>query len=720
MRRTAFLLGLSLALASGLGCKQRLFISADDFATYHAHGLPPRIEADPNPILPDVGFCPRPTTINDPERTPRYLSLAEAIAIALEQGNIGSESSLNPGFAAPELVRVGAGIRQNTGLSIATDAVRVLALEPATVATEIEQALSRFDVRWRTALTWNTIDRPVSTVLDTLQTGRISGTIYTQAANFTTGMVKPLPTGGVAGITFETDYQLSNLNQAGTNPFYRPTLTFVFEQPLLRGFGVEINQIRGIHPGPRTLPQLFDISSGDGVVIARLRFDQSRADFERLVAHMLLNVETAYWNLYGAYWTLYAREAAMRQAYEAWKINKARYEAGRIPIQDFAQTRQQYEIFRSQRIQALGDILERERQLRALLNLPVEDGYRLVPVDTPTLAPYHPDWEASLQEALTLRPELVIARQDLKFQQLRLIEVKNRLLPDLRFLSSYNLNGIGTDLDGSAPENALRSIASNKFHNWTLGLSLEVPLGFRDAHALVRAARLRLTQSYLTLRDQEMKAQRYLALQFRRLEETHAQIQAQRAVREAAAQQLEARFKEFLAGRGTLDFLLEAQRVWAEALRSEYDFIVQYNNALAAFQFAKGTILRYDNVTIAEGPLPGTAQVRAVEHFRQRTEKALKLREYPAPIDHAQTSEPGAASIPVPRLGGEGALPLPALLETKPEVPSSLPAGPDILPKPRPLSSTPAMPAPVPDRPSAGLPTLPAALSEMSPSQQGP
>jgi hypothetical protein len=113
--------------------------------------------------------------------------------------------------------------------------------------------------------------------------------------------------------------------------------------------------------------------------------------------------------------------------------------------------------------------------------------------------------------------------------------------------------------------------------------------------------------------------------------EFHEQIKAQRSLREAAAIQLDARFKEFLVGRGTLDFLLEAQRVWADALRSEYDFIVQYNTALAGFQFAKGTITQYNNVHIAEGALPDCAQIKAVEHQKARTD-ALTLCQRAVPL----------------------------------------------------------------------------------------
>ena len=58
---------------------------------------------------------------------------------------------------------------------------------------------------------------------------------------------------------------------------------------------------------------------------------------------------------------------------------------------------------------------------------------RLVPADSPTLTPLKPDWHLALNEALARRPELLLARQDLKFRELDLIRVRNNLLPDLRF-----------------------------------------------------------------------------------------------------------------------------------------------------------------------------------------------------------------------------------------------------------------------------------------------
>jgi outer membrane protein TolC len=658
MRWKHLVVGLALSVSGLVGCKEEVFIHEADYNHYAHMGLPPKLDTDASAsVTPATLTMPEPTSTRNPERPLRYLSLAEAMSLALENGTTGLQTVLNPGFANDNL-----NTFSNPGV-VGSDSIRVLSLDPAIVGANIDASLAKFDAFWTTSASWNRVDFPPS---GTTINGTSSINNGTNASVSTT-LEKPLPTGGVAGITFNTGYQyLTNPAAFGgitpINPAYSPELQFSFEQPLLQGFGVEINELRATHPGSLLNP--FPTGGRvEGILITRIRFDEQRAEFQRNVSYMLLNVETAYWNLYGAYWSLYSQEAALRQAYEAWKINKARYEAGRIPIQDYAQTRQQYELFRGQRLSALGQVLEDERQLRGLIGLPGDDGTRLVPIDAPTLTPYQPDWNRAVNEAMSLRPELILARQDLKARQLDVISTKNLLMPDLRFFSTYGINGLGGRLD-SEDSNAFRSLASDRFSNWSLGLRMTMPIGYRDIHSQVRVSRLNLARSYQVLQDQEQKAQRFLTLQWRHLFEFHQQIEIQRSQREAAAIQLEARFKEFLAGRGTLDILLEAQRVWATALQTEYANIVLYNNALAGFEFAKGTILQHDNIVISEGALPQAAQVRAVAHEEERA-KAIVLRERANPIAVAPGFVPQVPcdeAAPVPMVN-QGTMSVPGVHE---------------------------------------------------------
>ena len=627
-RWTLRLLGLGLAASGLVGCKQQLLKREADDQHYRNQALKlgsltPNLESDPSVTLtPGEWQMPAPPTVDNPDRPVRHLTLQEAIAIALEQGTTGF-LTLGGGLGqANENVQSGRG-------GTFSDSIRVLAFDPAIAGADIEAALAKFDTRLLASQTWSKRDDAPLNVLTNFQNG--------DAASFSTSLVKGLATGGVAGITYSVDYLLAAVNNGFfINPSYRSRLLFQFEQPLLQNYGVEINQLLPNHPGSTQIPRFRPAGGGrvEGILVTRVRFDQAKSEFERNVNHMLLNVEAAYWNLWSAYGTLRARDEALVSAYNVWRNLEARMGLTNPP--DLHRARAQFEAFRVARFQALGQVIESERQLRILLGMN-DDGTRLVPVDSPTLTPFEPDWQAAVHEALNHRPELVQARQDLKLRQFDILVQRNLLKPDLRFVANYDLNGVGDSLAGPTFDangvfnNSMGVLALNKFNNWQFGFQLDVPIGFRDAHSSLRVARLNLLRSFAALRDNERKVLWQLRNQYSRLIENHRTIQAQYAQVQAAERQrenLEALFREGAAANlpVLLEQILSADRTLNDARASLYRAIADYNTTLAAYQFAKGTILPYDNVLISEGPLPECAQVRATEHFRQRT-AALVARE---------------------------------------------------------------------------------------------
>ncbi len=222
-------------------------------------------------------------------------------------------------------------------------------------------------------------------------------------------------------------------------------------------------------------------------------------------------------------------------------------------------------------------------------------------------------------------------------------------------------------------------------------------IGYRQEQAALRQARLALAQSYITLKDQELRAQRALEAAYREVKAQYKIIQARRAARIAYAEELEGRFKEFISGKaiqqlggaGVIDFLLTAQSDWTAALSAEYVAIQAYNVALARFEFTKGTILRHDNVVIAEGPLPRCAQVRAVEHERERA-KAIVLRERAAAVPYQDCSVDKAKPA-LPLLPEVGTPSLPALMRWTPPVPAG-----DLPPAREGVETIPTRPMPAP------------------------
>lgn len=676
-----------LVLMALAGCQQRCFMTEGDFKHYNhlaLNGTEGCVE--PGDLEPPVHQITSVTTVNSPEAAKRYITLAECIALALENGRVGNFFDRE---GQQSRIRV-SGLQQRSSIQL-TDSIRVFAYDPAIIALDMEQSLSKFDARLQSSIVWNKTDRPVSTALESFQSGFFGPNfIERDDAAFQTQLLKPLPTGGLAGITFSTDYEFSNL-AARVNPNYRPALEFSFEQPLLRGFGVAINQLREAHPGSiRTRIPGGTGGRVPGILLTRNAFEQAQVEFEGQIHDLLAGVEEAYWNLYCAYWTLYSRETAMRQAHIAWHIAKIRYDAGRISIEELAQIEEQFHRFRVERLRALGQggVLEAERFLRYVTGLPPEDGTRLIPSDVPTVAAVQPDWSVAIAEAMVRRPELIQSRLEIQRAQLALLREKNELLPELAFFATYDVNAVGSHLDGKDENSALRNLAEGRFDNWTLGLLFEMPIGFREAHTEVTRAKLQLARTVVFLRDVESKITFALQRGYRRLEEEYKAIEFTRARRLSAATQLEARYERFKAGRETVDLLLEAQGRWADALRDEHIAICDYNKALAEFERLKGTIMDYDNVYIAEGPLPSCAQKRASAHIRERSRSIVLKEPECGSCDGTHQAVSGVTEPCLPIASGEPA-PIPVLLEKNPAPPDALEKLPPVVERTRSTAAEP-------------------------------
>src|SRR5205807_1569716 len=125
-------------------------------------GAPPDLDtnigATVQPAVKDMP--PVPSTVDSPDRPPRYLSLPEALAIALEQGTTGfltlgngvgqANESIDVSFSRP------GGSFARSG--IFTDSIRAFALDPAIAGANIEGSLAKFDAHWLASQTWGKRD----------------------------------------------------------------------------------------------------------------------------------------------------------------------------------------------------------------------------------------------------------------------------------------------------------------------------------------------------------------------------------------------------------------------------------------------------------------------------------------------------------------------------------------------------------------------------------
>src|SRR5207249_1054640 len=123
----------------------------------HAHGLPAQLENDPHAATqPLSALIPAPPNVDHPERLPRYLTLMEAIAIALENGSPSSRAGFGTGGVDDSLASFPSSF--GPGFINQTDRIRVLAMNPAIAQASMESSLARFDAQWVTAMNWSNTD----------------------------------------------------------------------------------------------------------------------------------------------------------------------------------------------------------------------------------------------------------------------------------------------------------------------------------------------------------------------------------------------------------------------------------------------------------------------------------------------------------------------------------------------------------------------------------
>ena len=722
--------GVLLACATfvATGCRQQVFLDKQCFEISHEI-LPPQAETDPtygNQTLNKIP--PAPANLNDPDRPAWNMTLYEAFAIALENGSVGDAAGAGAGMLNEQQASF---IGSVAGANSQTDRIKALAMNPAIAGANLEATMARYDARFIASLGVNNIDE--------LQQSPFASP-NEQNAQASMSLVKGLPTGGVIATSLTSNYRyLPNAaSQQAPAQLYEQRLAIGIEQPLLRNFGVELNQILNAFPtfsgtGANAAAQAdFNARStaannlglaNEGILISRIRIDQQRAEFERRVQNMLVNVEVAYWKLYESYGILYSYEEVLRIAHKAWVQNHAKFLAGTIGPANYHPIRAQYEEFRGNRIESLAGVLERERILRGLLGLQVEDGKRIVPIDPPTLAPFQPEWDSAVQMAMYQKPELSLVRDNLRTAQYQIVQQQNFLKPDLRFSAQYSPIGFGPRLDGtgnfvaadgtSVPSNADRSLSSDHFNEWSVGLTFAMPLGYRLEHAALRAARLQLAQSYYLLKDQEDRVQRTLALYYQAVNTQYTKIEANRAERVAYGLAVEARYREFAVGKATVsDFLLDAMRRLVAAQLKEYNSIEEYNSDLARYEWAKGNSMKHNNVVIADGNIPCCAEVRAIDHERERA-RAIVLRER-TKNDAIRTPALASSGEVSDHLDAMGGVPTAALPPAPPLV--------DPMPQTENRPTAPALPDPqvVPPVPTPATPLLPATPAPAPPRAPAP
>jgi outer membrane protein TolC len=509
----------------------------------------------------------------------------------------------------------------------------------------IEGALSAFDANFKSTFSYEKNNRAFNNIF-------FGGGTRIFDQNFWT-LQNQISKTSATGTEFAfRNYTQYDANNAPGNEFpgaYTTWFDMEARQPLLRGAGTQFNRLAG----PNSQPGVIN-----GVMIARINSDMSLAEFELGVRNFVSDVENAYWDLYYAYRDVDAKVSARNAALETWRRIHALYERGRRggEAEREAQAREQYYRFEEEAqnslhgklidgtrtsngstggtFRGMGGIYVVERRLRLLMGMPINDGRLIRPSDEPVNVKVEYNWEATLVEGLTRRPELRRQKWLIKKREAELEASKNFLKPQLDLTGRYRFRGFGQDLfpGGGTGEfnNAVDNLLQGNFQEWQAGFEFSLPIGFRQAYAAIRHAELQLLRDRALLREQERSVVFDLSNAIAETERAFKLVETNLNRRMAAAEQLAAVQTAFDNDNASLDSVLDAQRRLTEAEVAYFRARVEYQLSVKNVQLERGTLLEYNEIYLNEGAWPDKAydDAEVRESLRGRAHQYRTIKKF--------------------------------------------------------------------------------------------
>jgi len=426
-----------------------------------------------------------------------------------------------------------------------------------------------------------------------------AGTITSKYADYSASLVQQIPTGGNFSLSL-TGYR-SDTNQAFQliNPRYGSTVRFDFNQPLLRNFGFKVSRRE--------------------ILVARNNLDISNDQLITVLLDTVYLVQEAYWNLVYSIENFNVKKQSLQLGQDLLAKNKKEVEIGQLAPLEILNAEAVVASREADILQAEFLIKRSEEMLKAVINLSAEGEAslkKIVPFDKPEFIEKEVSLESALKEALDKRPDLKMTKKNIETKELNVSVARNQMLPGLNLQFSYWSPGVSGDrllyLDnnpflgvivgkekGSAID-SLRDAFKLLYKNWSVGLTLSLPLSNFLTRADYALSKLELEQNLAKLKTLEQQAVLEVSDAVRTIETNAKRVHAYRLARELAQKRLEAEAKKLSVGLSTNYFVLEYQEELANARSMEIKSMVDYNLSLARLEKAMGTSLEVRNIKISQ------------------------------------------------------------------------------------------------------------------------
>jgi len=421
--------------------------------------------------------------------------------------------------------------------------------------------------------------------------------VSTTARTYSAGLSQSVPFGGTLSLSLGAGRNFSNSLFQTVNPRYSGSLSFSFSQPLLKGFGWK--------------------TSLKEILVAQNTRDIAENDLRASLLQIIYTVEQTYWELVYRIESLAVQRQSLRLAEDLLDKSRKEAEIGTLAPKEVISAQAEVASRKADILQAEMLVRDTADALRGLICAPFDKASPdILPADKPAFQKSEIGLDEALAAALRNRPDLQSSALGVKNKELDFAYAKNQNLPSLSLNAQYWSPGLSGDrilfqdgnpltgvIVGRVPgtsSQAVRDALHFRYNNWSVSLSLDIPLSSLFTRAALAQARESLDQEALRLKEREQNAVIEIRAAVRAVETNYERVNARRTARELAEEKLAAEEAKLKVGLSNNYFVLNYQRDLAAARTAELRALVDYTLSLGQLDKAMGTSLEKRRIRIAD------------------------------------------------------------------------------------------------------------------------
>lgn len=586
----AVLLGATIAMAQKPKASQPAEATGFDYT--HSRSFPDVWSAYSSPFVPEAKLKNSELLSQLTSDGTLNLSLEDAIALSLENNLDIAVARYNLPIAQTDLLRakaggatrgvagafqssaifggaIGSGVSSSTSNG-GSGAGGILGGGVPTVS-----AAGCCDPNFYIAYGWGSTVTPLNFTI-------VSGVPIEAAhsAYVATGYSQGFLTGTSLSVMMFGSRESTNATTNLFNPDLASNLTIGITQHFLNGFGRRAN--------------------ARFIRIARNEQKYSASVFRQKVVDTVTKVMSTYYDLLADREDIRVAQEGLGYAQKLLADNKEEQKIGAVAQLDVAQAELAVAKRQQDLLTAENAFSQDAQSMKSLISKSFNGEIATVRINpTDQLPKPHeddiPPFPEALREAEVNRPEIVQAKVNLKDQRITIQATRNALLPSLDGFAAYSPTGLAGDLGG-----ALSPLFRNRFPAYSYGVSLSIPIRNRVAQADAARALLEQRQLQMSLQQAENQSVWDVSKAESAVEQARGQLAAAKNVAALARDTLSMEHTKFTVGQATVQEVIDAQGALATAEGGEVKEEAAYAKALVQFEQATGTVLKRNNIGLAD------------------------------------------------------------------------------------------------------------------------